>query len=110
MSVGGFLPLIVKSLGYKSYHAQLLTIPVLAAAWVSILVFGFASDRTKLRGVYLVTSYTVSAVGWIILLAAGIERKSLAFGGTFVVAIGTYPTVILDLGWMNSNVIGFTKR
>ncbi|KAJ9643658.1 hypothetical protein H2204_001803 [Knufia peltigerae] len=109
-SVGGFLPLIIKSLGYKSVHAQLLTIPVFACAVTSILIFGFASDRTRHRGGFLVTAYAITAVGWIILLVAGVEHKKLAFGGTFVIAVGTYPTVILSLGWLNSNIIGFTKR
>ena len=58
----------------------------------------------------MIIAYAITAVGWIILLVAGIERKKLAFGGTFVIAIGTYPTVILSLGWLNSNIIGFTKR
>lgn len=109
-SFSGFLPLIIKSLGYKAVHAQVLTIPVFAAAFISTLFFGFASDRMKRRGGFLITCYVLAAVGWIILLVAGVERKHLAFGGTFIIGIGTYPTVILSLSWMNSNVIGFTKR
>jgi hypothetical protein len=109
-SVGGFAPLIIKSLGYKSYHAQLLTIPVFACAWASILTFGFTSDRLKLRGPFLMAAYAIAAVGWIMLLVAGAEHKLVAFAGIFVVAIGTYPSVILNIGWMNTNIIGFTKR
>lgn len=109
-SVGGFLPLIIKSLGYKSYHAQLLTIPVFAFAWASILLFGYTSDRLKLRGPFLMAAYAIAAVGWIMLLAAGTEQKHVAFAGTFLVAIGTYPSVILNIGWMNTNIIGYTKR
>ncbi len=93
-----------------THHAQLLTIPVFACAWASILMFGFASDRLKLRGPFLMAAYSIAAVGWIMLLAASADQRHVAFAGTFVVAIGTYPSVILNIGWMNTNIIGFTKR
>jgi MFS family permease len=110
-SLSGFLPIILKSLGYTSLGAQTLSIPVYGCAGVSLLLLGFLSDRFKHRGYFLILAFALSSLGWIILLASpNSSQRNLAFGGTFLVAIGAYPQVILILSWMNSNVIGFTKR
>ncbi|OKL55581.1 hypothetical protein UA08_09178 [Talaromyces atroroseus] len=38
------------------------------------------------------------------------SSRNLSFGSTFLVGMGTYPAVVLIQSWMNSNIIGFTKR
>lgn len=103
-----FLPLIIRSFGYSSSKTQLLTIPVYTCSAISTLFFGCLSDRLKRRGILLVLCFTIAAVGWIVLVAS--ELTALSYAGTFLVGIGTYPTVVLIQSWQNSNVIGYTKR
>jgi MFS family permease len=103
-----FLPLIIKSFGYGSLKAQLLTVPVFICAGLSTLVIGFISDKMKRRGILLILGFATAAVGWIILIIS--KSTGLSYAGTFLVGAGTYPTVVLIQSWQNSNVIGYTKR
>ena len=48
-----FLPTIVQQMGYKSIHAQLLSVPPYAVAAVVTVVIGFVADRTGKRGTLL---------------------------------------------------------
>lgn len=45
-----FLPTIVNAMGYKSTHAQLLSVPPYAVAAVMTITIGFIADRTQQRG------------------------------------------------------------
>jgi hypothetical protein len=47
-----FLPTIVKGMGYKSIHAQLLSVPPYAVAAVMTVTVGFIADKTRMRGGY----------------------------------------------------------
>jgi hypothetical protein len=49
-----FLPTIVKGLGYTNNSAQLMTVPPYVVACVCCITAGFAADRTRQRGVYVV--------------------------------------------------------
>jgi nitrate/nitrite transporter NarK len=46
-----FLPTIIQQMGYKSIHAQLLSVPPYAVAAVVTVTIGFIADRTGKRGV-----------------------------------------------------------
>ena len=45
-----FLPTIIQQMGYKSIHAQLLSVPPYAVAAVVTVAVGFIADRTGKRG------------------------------------------------------------
>ena len=105
---GSYLPVILEAQGRTPLHTQLLTIPVYVCTAAAILLLGYASDRTKQRGIMLMGSFAVAAAGWLMLILS--SSKNLSFGATFLIGIGTYPTVMLTQAWMNSNIIGFTKR
>lgn len=51
-----FLPTIVQQMGYKSIHAQLLSVPPYAVAAVVTIFVGFVADRTRMRGEWMVSS------------------------------------------------------
>ncbi len=105
---GSFLPVIIRSFGYSKLDAQLMTIPVYACAGVAVIALGWSSDRFKTRGVFLIGVFTTAGVGWLLLLVSRSQR--LSFAATFLVGIGTYPSVIITQAWMNSTIIGYTKR
>ncbi|PWY68991.1 putative pantothenate transporter [Aspergillus sclerotioniger CBS 115572] len=107
-ALSGFLPIFINTLGYSAVRSQVLTIPIYACAVVSLLLLGFSSDYVRRRGVFLAGCYVVVAAGWIMLLVSG--GRYVCMAALYLIAVGTYPAVILTVGWMNSNFVGFTKR
>ena len=105
---GSFLPVILKAEGRSTLQTQLLTIPVYVCAAAACLLFAYASDKSKQRGIMLMICFAIACAGWIMLLVS--KSNNLSFGATFLIGIGTYPTPILAQVWMNSNIIGYTKR
>ncbi|KAJ8103705.1 putative pantothenate transporter [Lipomyces tetrasporus] len=103
-----FLPIIIRLLGYSTLKTQLLTIPVYVVTGVFTIIVCTCSDRFRKRGIFLIGSFLLAAVGWLLLIVS--SSRNLSFGGTFLVGMGSYPSVVLIQSWMNSNVIGFTKR
>ena len=103
-----FLPVIVRLNGYSSTQVQLMTMPVYIAAGVSAIALGYLSDRFRVRGVFLAGAFAVTAAGWLILLIS--KNKNLSYASTFLIGIGSTPTVILEMAWLNNNVVGYTKK
>jgi hypothetical protein len=99
---------VLKTLNFSSLATQLMLVPIYACAAISSITICIASDRLRVRGLFLASSFVVAGVGWLVLLLD--KSYKLSFGGTFLIGIGTYPCVILVLSWANSNFIGFTKR
>lgn len=49
-SIGGFLPTIVKNMGYTAARAQLFTVPPYAVALAVTVIVASISDRMQSRG------------------------------------------------------------
>lgn len=95
-------------MGHKGITAQLLTVPPYAcAAFVTILV-GWIADRTHWRGWCNIASTLLAAAGFAILL--GTSDPSAQYAGTFLGAMGIYPTVSNSLSWVSNNTEGSMKR
>ncbi len=84
-----FLPTIIKSLGYSSVNAQLLTVPPNFGAFLLVLATAALSDRIKARGPIMIAGCVLAIAGYIMLLAA--KKPAVRYGGTFLVASGVYP-------------------
>ena len=79
-----------QDLGYSAARAQGLTAPpYLTAALLTVLV-SMLADRTKQRAFYMIGSFAVATLGYIILIAtAGHEHLTgVTFLGVFVTAAG----------------------
>lgn len=48
-----FMPAIVQGLGYTSVHANLMTVPIFMVSLVCFLVIAYFSDRSGVRGPFL---------------------------------------------------------
>lgn len=107
-SFGAFLPVLLRSFGYSTLKTQLYTIPIYVVVAASILAIGFLSDHFKKRGIFLILCCSIASLGWLLLLVSKSQKLSLA--ACFLIGLGTYPQVVLIQTWMNSNVLGFTKR
>ena len=100
--------MLVKNFGFSTVDANLLTIPIWVFAAILIVATGFVSDRLQKRGWLLMACFALSSVGYIILLAR--PSTWVKFVATLFIGGGTYPQVVLLQSWMNSNMLGYTKR
>lgn len=103
-----FLPSIIKSLGYKSATAQLMTIPPYAIAFCFTITAAFLSERYRLRTPFILASSSLAILGYILLLSD--PRPGVSYVGIIFAAAGIYPSVALVLAWPANNVSGQTKR
>lgn len=97
-----FLPTIIKSLGYTAVHAQLLTVPPNACAFVTVLLTGYFSDRAGARGPFMLAGITLAIIGYILLISSG--QPHINYAGTFFVAAGIFPCSPLVMGWLANNL------
>ena len=105
---GSFLPVLVKGFGFSVIDTNLITIPIWVFAAVCIVATGVYSDRRKERGWILLCCLAIAAMGYIVLLIR--PGRWGQFVATLLVGGGSYPQVVLIQSWINSNMIGYTKR
>ncbi|CZT13753.1 uncharacterized protein RAG0_17250 [Rhynchosporium agropyri] len=97
-SFSNFLPLIVK----------LFTVIVYACAFVGLISFGFAADKTNKRGLTLAVANSFTILGYTLLISLGSRQGQ--FAATCITAFGAFPSIILQMSWMVMNVVGYTNR
>ncbi|POY73511.1 hypothetical protein BMF94_3448 [Rhodotorula taiwanensis] len=107
-SLSLFLPSIIAQLGYASWKAQLMTVPVYAAAFACILFSAWASHRIRQRGSVIAAAGAVAIVGYIVLLTT--HTPGSRYAGTFIAVAGIYSANGLLLAWPSENVSPQTKR
>lgn len=107
-----FQPSIIKSLGYASWEAQLLTVPPYVLATSLTVVVAVASERYTTRAPFIIGSSLTAIIGYCILLGNTnpTARPGVSYLGTFFAAAGIYPACGLALSWPAVNVSGQTKR
>jgi len=103
-----FLPTIIKQLGYSSTRANLLSVPPYAAAAISTILVGWYADRTRKRGLCNIVMSLVGIVGFIMLISS--QTPGVKYAGTFLGAIGIYPTIANTIAWCSNHVEGVYKR
>ncbi|KAG9661367.1 MFS general substrate transporter, partial [Aureobasidium melanogenum] len=97
-----FLPTIIKSLGYKAVHAQLLTVPPNVGAFLSVLLVTWLSDKYRMRGPFMLAGLVIAIGGYIMLISN--NHHTIQYGGTFLVAAGIFPCSPLVMGWLANNL------
>ncbi|OQE69716.1 hypothetical protein PENNAL_c0129G06796 [Penicillium nalgiovense] len=105
-----FLPTIIKGLGYSSAIAQLLTIPVYAAASIACIAVGYFSDRMGQRSLFTLVCYGAVFVGFLIAVAPSRFIPGLTYAGCFIAASGSYPAIPGLLALSSNNYAPATKR
>lgn len=107
-ALGNFLPAILEGFGWSIVKSQLMTVIVYACSFVTIIFWARVSDKTGMRGIYIITNAAIAAIGYILLLT--LESSSGRFAGACIVAMGVYPNVVVNLTWSASLNIGYTYR
>ncbi|KAF7442710.1 pantothenate transporter liz1 [Pyrenophora tritici-repentis] len=103
-----FLPSIISGMGYKSTTANLLSVPPYAVAAVVTVVVGYIADRTQQRGYCNMAVSIFGIVGFAMLIGSG--SPNVQYAGTFLGAVGIYPTIANTVTWAANNVEGVYKR
>lgn len=83
-----FLPSIISGMGYQSTTAQLFTVPPNMAAFLTVLITAYYSDKLKNRGYFIIAGSILGICGYIMLLVA--KTNAVRYAGTFLVAIGVF--------------------
>lgn len=107
-SIALFLPTIIRTLGYTSETAQLMTVPPYVVACVACISGGIIGDRTRQRGIYMIGFCLLAIVGLIMLISS--RNFSVKYGAVFLVASGFFPNVPMGAAWQGNNVGGSLKR
>ncbi|KAE9966081.1 hypothetical protein EG327_000233 [Venturia inaequalis] len=103
-----FLPTIVKELGYKNTTAQLMSTPPYLVACFVCIAGGYAADRLKTRGPFMIGFTLVAMIGFLILLVS--TNDHIKYAGCFFITSGLYPSVPQGMAWASCNTGGTLKR
>ena len=98
-SLSGFFPTIIASLGYTAAEAQLYTVPPYAVGFVAMILINYFSDRSRLRGPFIIGVFSVNALGWVLLLAV-VDNLRVRYFACFCIVIGGYCTIPLIQSWV----------
>ncbi|KAJ3543629.1 hypothetical protein NM208_g3472 [Fusarium decemcellulare] len=107
-SVSIFLPTIIRSMGHNAELAQLMSVPPYVTACLVTVAGGFAADRQRQRGVYMICFCIIGIVGLIILI--NVENNGVKYFACFLVLLGIFPSVPQGASWNGNNIGGSTKR
>ncbi|SPO00306.1 related to putative tartrate transporter [Cephalotrichum gorgonifer] len=103
-----FLPTIIKSLGYSSSTAQLMTIPIYITASILAVISAWASDRVGKRSPFIIPLLGVMVVGFAMCISS--SNPKVVYGGVFISACAIYPSFAGVVTWLANNLSGSYKR
>ncbi|SCZ93072.1 BZ3500_MvSof-1268-A1-R1_Chr6-2g08444 [Microbotryum saponariae] len=114
-SVAGFLPTIIRDLGYTATDAQLWTIPPYLVALGTTFALSSVSDRTQSRGVATAGVFLIGIAGWSVLLGtrainASNSQFELRYVGCILVVTAAYGTIPLIIAWVTANTGSESQR
>lgn len=106
-----FTPTIVKTLGYTSTKAQLMTAPIFIVAAFFSIVQAFWSDRVGLRSPFLFFNFTCIMVAYLVCICLDPTKHPHAiYGCIYLLALGIYPGFPMVVIWYSNNLSGSYKR
>ncbi|ORY81511.1 putative MFS transporter [Protomyces lactucae-debilis] len=103
-----FLPTIISTLGYSGTTAQLYSVAPYVVAAFGTICLGYIGDRFGYRSLLNMLSSTIAIIGFALLL--GERNKNIQYLGTFLGALGVYPTIPLTISLFSGNLEGSYKR
>lgn len=103
-----FLPTLLRDMGHTAINAQLYSVAPYCVACILSIAVAFASDRTRLRGVYLATFPILCVIGFSILRAS--DNSNIKYMAVFFSAAGAFPGGPGFLSWGLNNAAGPAVR
>jgi len=103
-----FLVIILNGFGYSARDSQLLSAPPYITAVVVGMISAWVSDKTRMRGPYILLGAITSATGTIILgYTSGTGPR---YFGSFLAIIGCQSNIPAVMAWSQNNIRGYTAR
>lgn len=103
-----FLPTLLRDMGHTRINAQLYSVAPYCVACILSIAVAFASDRTRLRGVYLATFPLLCIIGFSILRS--VDNANIKYMAVFFSAAGAFPGGPGFLSWGLNNAAGPSVR
>ncbi|RKU40272.1 hypothetical protein DL546_002380 [Coniochaeta pulveracea] len=103
-----FLPTIIRTLGYTSSKAQLMTVPIYITASILAVVVAWTSDRVGKRSPFIIGFLFLMATGFIMCISS--SNPHVVYAGVFLAACGIYPSFPGNIAWLSNNMAGSYKR
>ncbi|KAI0187491.1 major facilitator superfamily domain-containing protein [Astrocystis sublimbata] len=103
-SLSLFTPSIVSGLGYKDLHAQLLTVPPWAIAYVVSILNSWSADHFNARGVHCAGLAAIGAAGFLASALLPPTAYASRYGTLIVGTSGAFACIPPMLGWLTSNM------
>ncbi|KAK4210588.1 major facilitator superfamily domain-containing protein [Rhypophila decipiens] len=103
-----FLPTIIRTLGYESSTAQLMTVPIYITAAILAVIVAWISDRVGKRSPFIIGFLFMMLVGFSMCIAT--ENPKVVYGGVFIAACAIYPAFPGVITWLSNNLSGSYKR
>lgn len=109
-SITLFLPTILRGVFPDSTQTrvQLLTVPPFVPAAIMVLIVAYFSDKTKMRGPYIMGFLPISIIGYIILVVT--KNNNARYAAVFLICFGIYPSIPCILTLIANNSAGHYKR
>jgi hypothetical protein len=85
-----------------------MTVPPYIVACFCCITGGFAADRLKTRGVFMIGFNCVALIGLIMHISS--QNPHVKYTGCFLFAAGLYPNVPQGVAWNGNNIGGSVKR
>ncbi|KAI5356533.1 putative major facilitator superfamily, MFS transporter superfamily [Septoria linicola] len=106
-----FSPTIIKELGYETWEAQLMTVPIYLLACVVTLAVSIYADTRQQRWKFVVVPYLVAAVGFIALLSIPHPRyPGVTYGFLYLIPMGLSCGVNALIAWIGNNLAPTYRR
>ncbi|KAJ7213290.1 major facilitator superfamily domain-containing protein [Mycena rebaudengoi] len=103
-----FIPTIIKGLGFSSAKAQLMSTPPYVFASIVIIFTTRLSDKTKMRGPFILAVAIVGIIGYSVWYST--TSATAGYVAAFFACTGTFTNIALILSWAGSNTGGDLKR
>ncbi|KAI0005836.1 MFS general substrate transporter [Xylariaceae sp. FL0662B] len=102
-SLSLFTPSIVSGLGYVDLHAQLLTVPPWAVAYVVQVLVSWSADHFNMRGYHTAGAAAIGAAGFLASAVLPPDAYTSRYGCLIVGTAGAFACIPPMLGWLTSN-------
>ncbi|TRM69110.1 major facilitator superfamily domain-containing protein [Schizophyllum amplum] len=107
-SVGFFMPVILRSMGWSVSKTLLLSAPPYIAAAAVIVVFSYMSDRTRHRAGFIAVQALITAAGAATTGYA--HQPGVRYFGLFLTNCGASSAIPGILAYSANNVVSQSKR
>ncbi|KAF2807539.1 MFS general substrate transporter [Mytilinidion resinicola] len=110
-SISGFLPTVVRDLGYhEPTKANLMTVPPYACAFVLMYIFAWSSDHYRERGFHCAALATVTAIAYALLAFLPESQLHGKYACICIAVACVYATYSPSHAWAANNFGNETKR